>query len=40
MTRKLVMMAAVVSVAFGAWAETETVGGYEWTYLIRGVIDR
>jgi hypothetical protein len=22
--------------AFGAWAETETVGGYTWTYQING----
>ena len=22
--------------AFGAWAETETVGGYTWTYRING----
>ena len=28
MTRKLMMMVATLAVAFGAWAETETVGGY------------
>ena len=22
--------------AFGAWAETETIGGYTWTYQING----
>ena len=27
MTRKLVMMAAALAVAIGAWADTETVGG-------------
>ena len=31
MTKKLMMMAAVVAVAFGAWAATETGGGYTWT---------
>ena len=30
------MMAAAVAVAFGAWADTETVGGYTWTYQISG----
>ena len=34
MTRRLMMLATAVSVAFGAWAETETVGGYTWTYQI------
>ena len=34
MTRKMVMLAAVVAVALGAWAATETVGGYAWTYRI------
>ena len=38
MTKNLMMMAAVVSVAFGAWADTETVGGYTWTYRITGDI--
>ncbi len=32
MTKKLMMMFAAVAVSFGAWAETETVGGYTWTY--------
>ena len=36
MTRKLMMMATVVVAAIGAWAETETVGGYTWTYRING----
>ena len=27
MTKKLMMMAAALAVAFGAWAATETVGG-------------
>ncbi len=34
--KKLMMMAAAVAVAFGAWADTETVGGYTWTYHING----
>ena len=34
MTGKLMMMFAAVAVSFGAWAETETVGGYTWTYRI------
>ena len=36
MTKKLMMMVAVVAAAFGAWAERETVGGYTWTYQING----
>ena len=36
MTRKLMMLAAAVAVACGARAETETVGGYTWTYRING----
>jgi hypothetical protein len=36
MTKKLMMIAAAVAVAFGAWAETETIGGYTWTYQING----
>ena len=36
MTKKLMMMVAAVAAAFGAWAETETVGGYTWTYSING----
>ena len=35
--KKLITIAsAVVAVAFGAWADTETVGGYTWTYEING----
>ena len=36
MTKKLMMMVATLAVAFGAWAATETVGGYIWTYSING----
>ncbi len=36
MTRKLMMLFAAVAVVFGAWADTETVGGYTWTYRING----
>ena len=36
MTKKLMMMVAAVAVAFGAWAETETVGDYTWTCQING----
>ena len=36
MTKKLVMMVAALAAAFGAWAETETVGGYTWTCQING----
>ena len=36
MTKKLMMMAAAVAAAFGAWAETETVGGYTWKYRSNG----
>ena len=36
MTRKLMMLAAALAVACGAWAETEAVGGYTWTYRING----
>ena len=36
MTKKLMMMFAAVAAAFGAWAETETFGGYTWTYQING----
>ena len=36
MTKKLMMLAAALAVAIGAWAETETVGGYTWTYRING----
>ena len=30
--RNLALLAAV-AVAFGAWAATETVGGYTWAYI-------
>ena len=34
-TMKVAILSAVVAMAaFGAWAETETVGGYTWTYQI------
>ena len=36
MTKKLMMMLVSLAVAFGAWAETETVNGYTWTYRING----
>ena len=36
MTKKLMMMAAMVAAAVCAWAETETVGGCTWTYEING----
>ena len=36
MTKKLMMMFAAAVVAFGAWAEMETVGGYSWMYRING----
>ena len=36
MTKKLLMMVVAVAVAFGAWADTETVGDYTWTYRING----
>lgn len=36
MTKKLMMMVAAVAAALGAWADTETVGGYTWTYQIDG----
>ena len=34
--KKLIVMMQALSAAFGAWAETETVGGYTWTYRING----
>ena len=37
MTGRRTMAVAAVAVAFGAWADTETVGGYTWTYWIDGV---
>ncbi len=36
MTKKLMMVVATLAASFGAWAETETVGGYTWTYQIDG----
>ena len=36
MTKKLMMFVATLAAAFGAWAETETVGGYTWTCRISG----
>ena len=30
------MMVATLAVAIGAWAATEKVGGYTWTYQING----
>ena len=36
MTRKLMILFAALAAAFGAWAETETVGGYTWTQRING----
>ena len=36
MTKKLMIMVAAVAAAVGAWAETETVGGYTWTHRING----
>ena len=35
MRKKLIAIVAVVA-AFCAWAETETFGGYTWTYRING----
>ena len=36
MKKKLMIVVAADAAAFGAWAETETVGGYTWTYRING----
>ena len=36
MTKKLMMMVAAAAVAFGAWADTETIGGCTWTCRING----
>ena len=30
------IFAAIAVAATGAWADTEAVGGYEWTYQING----
>ena len=34
--KRMLVVAYAVAVAFGAWADTETVGGYTWTYRIKG----
>jgi hypothetical protein len=34
MKKRSAMFLAAAMAAFGAWAETETVGGYTWTYRI------
>ena len=34
--KNLIAFAAVAVAASGAWAATETVGGYTWTYRING----
>ena len=36
MTRKLTFIVAALAAAVVTWAETETVGGYTWTYRING----
>ena len=36
MTRKLMILFAAFAAAVGAWADTEMVGGYTWTYRING----
>jgi len=36
MEKKLMILFATLAAAFGAWAATETVGGYTWTYRING----
>ena len=36
MKKRSAMFLAAAMAAFGAWAETETVGGYTWTYRING----
>jgi len=36
MAKKPMMVVAVHAASFGAWADTETVGGYTWTYRING----
>ena len=33
-TKKLMIMAAAVAVVFGAWAETETVGGSKLIFAL------
>ena len=34
--KRIAMFLAVAMAAFGAWADTETVGGYTWTYRTNG----
>ena len=34
--RIAIFLVAAVAAAFCAWADTETVGGYTWTYRING----
>jgi hypothetical protein len=34
--KKLMIIAMAVAAVFGARAETETIGGYTWTYQING----
>ena len=36
MKKKLIMMAAALAAAFCVSADTETVGGYTWTYRVIG----
>ena len=36
MMKAAILFAVVGMAAFGAWAETETVGGYTWTCRING----
>lgn len=36
MKKRIAMFLVVAMAAFGAWAATETVGGYIWTYSING----
>ena len=36
MKKRIVMFLAAALAAFGALADTETVGGYIWTYRING----
>ena len=36
MKKRIAMFLAVAMAAFGAWGDTETVGGYTWTYRING----
>ena len=36
MKKRIVMFLAAAMAAFGAWAATETVGGYTWTCQING----